>query len=380
MRTLVVALAVVLAGCAPLPRIGAADEAWLLSGAAFGAGDADASVAAVPAGTDFLTLTPAMARFAEQAVAGASSDRQKVRKLLHAIIDPERLGLRFEESASYGAAEAFDHARANCLSFTAMYVAMARHVGLEAEFNEVDVPPAWNLRGADTMIFYRHVNALVRIGPGRRQAIDVFPEEYDTSYPQRVISDRLATAQHYNNLAMEALVVADARSAQRNLARAIAIDPDVSYLWANLGTSYRRAGQLRAAELAYAKALSLEPRDYVAIGNLARLYRDLGRLEESARLQRRATRFQATNPYYHYRQALDALAARHYDVARVRALRAVHMYEKEHRFHFLLGATYRALGERERAASSFERAVELADDERASSYRRKIDLLMSAVR
>jgi predicted RNA polymerase sigma factor len=53
-------------------------------------------------------------------------------------------------------------------------------------------------------------------------------------------------------------------------------------------------------------------------------------------------------------------------------------YRKEHRFHFALGAVHRQLGEEERARASFERAIELADDEQAAEYQCKSELLKSA--
>jgi len=377
MRLLIFAFAAALAGCSALPVVQPAQEAWLLADAAASESDPTTADEDIPEEESLLALTPQMKQFAESAVAGVSSDNSRIRALLQAIVDPKRLGLKFDETVTYSAAESFEYRRANCLSFSALFVAMARHVGVEAHFNEVDVPPVWGLHD-DMLVMYKHINALVSGGHGRWMAIDLYPSEYDISYPQRQISDQLATAQYYNNLAVDFLRENRLGAARRYLARAIAIAPGISYLWGNLGASYQRGGEHTAAELAFLKAIRLEPRDHVASSNAARLFADIGQREIAEQLQRRAARFRQQNPYYRYRQALDALAADQYGSARQHALAAIQLYGKEHRFHFLLGAVYRQLGDRERARQSFVRAIELADDEQASKYGRKMEMLMSA--
>ena len=41
------------------------------------------------------------------------------------------------------ASETFRARRGNCLSFSNMFVAMARDVGLDVQFQEVEIPPDW---------------------------------------------------------------------------------------------------------------------------------------------------------------------------------------------------------------------------------------------
>lgn len=379
MRLLVLGLATLIAGCTALPRVTPAEEAWLLTGAALHHVDGAALGADVPDMDSLLALTPEMERFAEKAVAGRWTNGGKVRALLEALLSPKQLGLRYDETATYSAAEAFTRVRANCLSFGALFIALARHVGVEADFNEVDVPPVWNMHDTDTLVLYKHVNVLVRTGPGNREVVDFNPEVYDTSYPQRKISDRVAAAQYYNNLAIELLLKNEPVLARRHLVRAISLAPGLSYLWGNLGSAYRRAGQIKAAELAFVKAINVEPSDYVAIGNVARVFAETGQLEIAKRLERRAGHFQKRNPYYRYREALNAFANRDYETAKRHALAAIRLYYKEHRFHFLLGTTYRQLGDQERARQSLDRAIALtSDDDQASRYRREAEMLMSA--
>lgn len=379
MRFFSLALTAVLAGCSGLPageNVTPAEETWILNGA--GLRDHTGAEQALPE-ESVLALTDRMKRFAETMTAGQSADRAKARSLLQAIISPGLLGLQYDGDATYTAAQAFEKARANCLSFTFMFIAMARHLGLRAEFNEVDVPPIWDMPNPDTLVLFKHVNVIFNLNFGGKQVVDLNMEEYDTSYQQRIIPDRLAVAQYYNNRAMEYLFEGRFDDAQRYLAKAISIDSKVSYFWSNLGAVYGRAGHLRAAEIAYWKAMQTDPGDYVAISNAARLFAQIGRTELAEKLERRAAHYRQRNPYYRYTQGLDALAKMDYESVREHALAAIRAYDKEHRFHFLLGAAYRQLGDREQARASFDRAIELTfDDKQATMYRRKVEMLLSA--
>lgn len=372
-------LSAILAACSGLPsgeNVTADEVKWILEGG--GLRDDRSDTEALPEDT-VMQVTDRMRHFAETMAVGERTDRARVRALLYAIVSPDQLGLQYDEAATYTAAGAFENARANCLSFTLMFVAMARHLGLRVEFNEVDVPPIWDMQDQDTLVLYRHVNTIVNLEHGRRQIIDLNMEEYDTSYQQRIISDRLAEAQYYNNRAMEHLFEGRYGDAQRYLAKAIAIDSKVSYFWSNLGAVFRRAGLLRAAEVAYWVALDVDPRDFVAISNAARLFAQTGKPELARQLERRAAYHRRGNPYYRYKQGLDALARMDYTAAKEHAEAAIRAYNKEHRFYFLLGTAYRELGDGERAQAHFDRAIELtSDSDQVSRYRRKMGMLMSA--
>jgi Flp pilus assembly protein TadD len=294
------------------------------------------------------------------------------------LVSPALLGIVYDATATLTPRETYRQRRANCLSFTMLYVLLARHVGLPARFNEVDVPPVWEMQGPDTLILYKHVNALLDPRHGGRRVVDLDMEVYDTSYPQREIADDLAEAQFFNNRAMELMFEGRFAEARSHLARAIKLEPGVSYFWGNLGSLYWRAGDLPAAELAFRKAMRVHPVDPVAIGNAARLYTELGRSDLAKQLEELVASHRRRNPYYRYQQGLTAFVEGDYDSARSHVLAAIDAHQREHRFHFLLGAVYSKLGNEVRARGSFEKAIELAGtDRQVSLYRHKVDLLLS---
>jgi Flp pilus assembly protein TadD len=136
---------------------------------------------------------------------------------------------------------------------------------------------------------------------------------------------------------------------------------------------------MQAAELAFRKARQVHPVDAAAISNAARLYAQLGRSDLARQLEEQVANHRRRNPYYRYQQGLDAFVEGDYESARNHALAAIGAHDREHRFHFLLGAIYERLGDEGRARGSFDRAIELtSDDRQIALYRRKIDVLRSA--
>lgn len=349
---------------------------WLLSGESIVAGGIRG--ADLPE-EDVLILDEDMKAFLANATAGKTTARDKVSALLSAVIGPASMGIRYNPSASFTPRETFARREANCLSFTLMMVAMLRHIGIDARFNDVNVPLLSDLRDESTLVFYKHINAIVQFSELHRAVLDLNMQEYDTSYIQEEITDNAAVAQYYNNRAMEILQQGQFEPALRYLVKAIALHPHVSYLWSNLGSLYQRAGKLQQARAAFEIALGEDSRDLVAMSNAARLYAVLGDARRAAELSGRVARFRAGNPYYRYVQAVNAYLHADYDGARQELTEAIRLYKQEHRFHFLLGAAYEKLGMHEAAEQSMHTALELATDEKQiARYRDKFDRLRTA--
>ena len=376
--TVVLALAVLLAGCVasvPFKPLTPEQQDSLLDGSMLG-----------PAGTrplslpddDVLGLSEEMKQFARDATAGYHTDTGRLKALVDALISPDGLGIMYNTDASYTAQQVFKSRQANCLSFTTLVIAMARYMGLDARFNEVEVPPVWGMQNSNTLVQYRHVNAILLLRGAQTQIVDINLGDYDPSFRQQRIPDRLAVAQYYNNRAMGFLKQKRYEDALRYLAKSLTLEPGVSFLWSNLGSLYRRTGRLDAAELAYRNALDKDPGDLLAMSNAARLYRALGDIQRAEALESKVKYYRKRNPYYQYRQALTAFMAKDYSRARDYVTTAIRIYPREHRFYFLLGAIYQLTGKTDLARRNIDKAIDLATDEKQiSRYRHKFDMLLS---
>lgn len=376
-RILVLLVAVAVSGCAPtslLKPVDSSQRAWLLSGAPLTGRDAQKPK--LPDDHVF-ALTAEMKRFVREAVRGQPNDEARLNALVNSLLKPWGLDVQYDGEATYPARGVFLHHRANCLSFTTLFVPLARYLGFSANYYEVKIPAVWNLEQKNTLVLYKHVNAVVPMSPSYKKIVDINMEAFDTSYPQHVIPDKLAEAQYYNNRAMDYLSHRNFKDALRYQLKALSLQPDKSFLWSNLATLYNRSGHRRAAELAYRIAVNANPEDLVAMSNAARLYQSMGRKKLAAALRERAQRFRNRNPYYQYVLALKALGNNDYYLAEKYAHKAIRLYPKEHRFYFLLGVIYEQEGDHIEANKNWKKAMNLASKAQVSRYRHKIDMLQS---
>lgn len=307
---------------------------------------------------DLFELTPAMREFAERHTADVRSEFSRAKALHNALLTPSSAGGRgitYTAFYTLTGAEAFEQRQANCLSFTLLYVTMARHVGLKAYVNEVDLPPTWDIRNQDAFLFLRHVNSKVKM---RRDqvVIDLEMDRYHTSYDQRLISEKLAAAQFYNNRGMELAAEGDVKQGFLHLRKALLLDDKQAYIWNNFATLYRRQGLMKEAEALYLRGLEEDRGDLTIISNLSGLYQELGDQEKAEVYFKLAEQHRNSNPYFLYYEAIRFFNAGDVQQARDLLHQAIRRQKAEPRFYDLGVKIYEALGDQTQADIMRERA------------------------
>ena len=324
-----------------------------------------------------LAVSAAMQRFLDDHVSRGASAMTRLRQLTSAIMSEESFGLTYDETTRT-ASGTFHARRGNCLSFSNMFVALARRVGLKVSFQEVDTPPDWSLRN-DAFVLNRHVNVFADVGTDGEHVVDFNMADFRTSYDRRVISDERALAHFHNNVAVERMQAGDVTSAFRHFRGAIHHDPSFSPAWTNLGTLYSREGHPAYAEAAYQQALEVDPHDLVAMSNLASLLERQGEGQRASRLRRRVEDHRHRNPYYRYQLARQAFDSHDYDAAIGHLRYAVRKKKTEDRFYFLLGLCHMRKGETRKAEHYLAKAKEVAaTDAMKRRYADKLDILLAA--
>lgn len=347
-------LAAIITSCAtavlPPARAYSADIADLLSGRALlGRSVTEADLPAY----DLLALSPEMSEFARQAVRHSEGAFEKVKALHTALLSSPQSGghgLVYNAYVTEPPSITFQQRRANCLSFTLLYVALARSVGLNAKVNEVEIPPTWDLRNNKDMVFLRHVNVKVAlVGNGVNilarddVVIDLEMSRYRANYRQYEISDSAAAAQFYSNRAMEYLDANNVTDAFFNLRKSIALNNRQSYVWSNLGALYGRQKLMREAELAYLHALTVNPNDLTVMSNLSHFYHQIDNKTQARKFSQLAQRYRESNPYYKYNLALSAFTQHEYTQSLSLVLQAIEREKKDVRFYELAASLYEQL-------------------------------------
>jgi tetratricopeptide (TPR) repeat protein len=325
---------------------------------------------------DILKLSPEMISFLDRWVDPNQADHTKLRRLLYAVMGDGTFDLIYEDSTRT-ARETFRDQRGNCLSFTNMFVAMSRHLGLDSKFQEVSIPPDWSISG-ETFVFNLHINALVDLQTQSDQMVDFNMYDFRLRYDREIVSDTRARAHYFNNMGVEYMLEGDTLLALANFLESIRTDNTFSPTWINLGILNNREGYSNYAEAAYLQALYIDGSNLVAISNLAGLYEQEGRTELAAQYRSKVKYHRMRNPYYHYHLGRKAFDIGDYKTAIDHLKVAIRKNKNDDTFYFLISLSYFHNGEKEAAQRWMKKAEDVAETNADKKrYHRKLDLLMS---
>ena len=273
------------------------------------------------------------------------SKKRKLRELREFLYGADELAINYDAASTKTAIETYNSRRGNCLALANLFVASARHVGLDARFQTVEVRPTWDQSGG-TLIRYEHIVATGKI-PGENYILDFLPGFTLEGRSSEIISDEAALALYYNNLGAESIVEGQMEASIFNLRKALALSPENSDIWNNFGAAMRRTGQKELAEFSYRRSLLADSHNYSALSNLEHFYHAEDRVAEGDLIKKRADTYRRRNPYYYYFVAVGAFKGGYKEEAIDILKHAIRMEPDEPMFHQALAQAYGAIGDQE---------------------------------
>jgi tetratricopeptide (TPR) repeat protein len=334
------------------------DESELVSGAALTLPQPDVPIV-VPTAEETLALDAEMEAFVAP-LKQVRDPRQKMRALITALEGRGMFSLEYAE-VTRTARGTFHDRQGNCLSFTMLFVSLARAIGLQAGYQSVVVPPTWSNDGQ--VVVASHVNTSVRTRRGEETIVDFNIRPYRSDQRSRRVNDSYALGLFYTNLGAEAMLRDDYAAALLYLREAARVRPDIAGIWINLGVLYARHARYEHAEAAYLRALEVDGDEPSALTNLALVYEALGETALAQEYRGRVRGYRERNPYYHFAAATRAYEEQQFDDAMASLRKALRLKPDDHEFYELRGQVQAALGKSRDATESFERARAYAEAE-----------------
>jgi len=321
--------------------------------------------------------------FAEQAVYEKSALQKNVKGLVKAIFDHSDQGMLYRNGANTTANTTFNNRAANCLSLSIMTYALAKHVGLQAKFYEVEIPEYWTRREGYSLL-NGHINLRVQLPEdpnvvsigGSFADVDFDPQTLRSYFPRIAVSEEKVIAMFYNNKGADALVANSYTKAYSYFRAAATIAPELAQSWVNLGVLYRMADAYEQAEAAYKHALSLNSENLTAWENLSILYRYQDRFEEAKTINQMVDTKRQSNPFYHYILGEQAFDNEEYEAAISYYLKGLKLDNTRHEILFGLAKTYFESGDITNAEQYLSRAIKHANNRQDKSrYQSKLSAL-----
>lgn len=238
--------------------------------------------------------TEEMRRWVREEVASVGTPTERLDRLLRSLLTQDR-PLAYDRGVTSTAAEVWETRKANCLSFTHLFVGLARELGVPVYYLRVSDLQSFEKDG-DLVVASEHVTAAYG-PPVARKVLDFSARDVSPYHHTEAISDLRALALFYSNQGAEKIRAGANLEALELLETAVRLDPDLSDAWLNLGVAQRRLGRLRDAEAAYRRSLEADPGVTSAYYNLSSLLERLGRGDESRALLELVDRQRNRNPF-----------------------------------------------------------------------------------
>ena len=310
------------------------------------------------------------------------SDVRKLQALQEFLFTTAGRGIVYDPITTRTALETWETGLGNCLSISHLFVATARHLGIDAHLKTVSVSPTWEQQGL-TMIRYEHVVAVGELSNGDDYLIDLLSERTtEKSRNSKVINDLAGLSHHYNNLGAEGVIEGNYPQAIQYLHKAIKLTPDFSDAWNNLGAAYRRNGEIELAETSYHRSLRLNRNNYSALGNLTQLYLSQGRQDEAKQFISQVNRYYRRNPHFYYYIAQLRFRRGDYQEAIKYLKGAIKLKPFDPEFYDALAETYRKFGKQSKARAAAHMAEKIRKQEGSPNLARRhwIQLVQDAQR
>jgi Flp pilus assembly protein TadD len=286
----------------------------------------------------------------------AASPEVRLQALQNAFFDRGEFEFDYEQARTLTASEAFAMRHGNCMSFTSLFVALSRSMGLPTFLVAVERDPAVE-RDDDLVVVNRHVVAGYR-APDTIRLYDFYVTSSDPYVERHVIDDLGASALFHTNIGGREIRNGHYEEAIRHLRIATVIEPDWAPAWVNLGVSWARLGRLEEAMNAYRQALLVEPGNSSALVNMAGVYRDQG-LEDEARTAMMAAAEGSRNPFTLIAMADIEMLRGDFDSARQYLRRARWWYGRQPEVYEAMARLARFNGDEDKVRKYSQRAIEL---------------------
>ncbi len=311
------------------------------------------------------------------------SSRSKA--MIRHIFSYARDDLLYDSSATRTVSETLAAGKANCLSLSILAYSMAQALGLDAVFQDVDIPEYWTSE-LNTTWLNGHVNVRLRqsstpqkhsgtILLGHDVVIDFDPQILRQHFRSKVISKDRATAMFYNNKAAEQQNLQHYAQAYQYYQAAITADPEFAVSWANLAVLYRQHGLLELAEQLYLHSLLLAPDSPNTMANLAILYQLTDRENLAVPLLQQVSKVRLSNPYYYVMLGNEALRRQDTSAAINQFQQALKLDRKNHEAYFSLAKSYYLAGNTVQAQRYLQQAIRTSVAEDKVRYQRKLTAL-----
>lgn len=245
-------------------------------------------------------------------VGGHDTAFERTQALVTQLFAQNGFHLRYSWSVTTGVEETLSRSEGNCLALAAVFVGLARAVGLQAVFIDASTRVHETRYLGNSTVNTGHVTAMVIAG---HEHIGLDFGQMGAIAWYRILDDVEALAHFYNNRGFERLQEMEERDeaawaqAAGDFRIAVRIAPRFARAWNNLGIAAAHLGRPDEALADYRAAIESDPQLAAPRNNLGSLYFAQGRIVEALAELDAASRLEPQGAHIRYNLALARMQA-----------------------------------------------------------------------
>jgi hypothetical protein len=139
--------AMMLLGCQTFPEVSVSHKTLL-----FDQGFEGFENVYVESNQEIFELSDEAKTFAKSAVKGVFKPEERIQALVRHIFSRSDLSLLYRADANTVANQTFQNRAANCLSMSIMTYALAKKLGFDVRFQDVEIPEYWTIREGQSLL------------------------------------------------------------------------------------------------------------------------------------------------------------------------------------------------------------------------------------
>jgi len=290
----------------------------------------------------------------------------RVRRIIRYLNDKGYINFKYQANMSLTAVDAYHAKKGDCLSYTNLFLGIARYLKVPVYFIHVSEARAYYEQ--DGMFF---VSSHMAVGygggiAGQTQSpytvvVDFTREVSDWRlWIYEAVDDTSAFALFYNNVAVDHMVTGDVAYANKLLTFLLQRTPRVKELYNNLAVLRMREGRYDQALALLQKGLALFPNFQSFYTNAILAARGAGELDLAKEYQSAGRKVAHHDPFFLFNQGVNEYNQGDYDAAIQEFGEALKRQPHNPFIYAWLARVYLAAGDSANGVRAYEKALKLA--------------------
>jgi tetratricopeptide (TPR) repeat protein len=298
-----------------------------------------------------------IAKAADMEIGRWGSPYDRLHRILSFMNSRGLMGFQYAQDVTVTAKEAYHARRGNCMSYTNLFLGIARHLDVPVFLIHINEATSFYEKQG-TFVVSSHM--AIGYDTGLRITLVDLGGESDRLRVYERASDLVGLCLFYNNVAVEKMLSGDIAGAEKLLIYLTHLFPPLKETQNNLGVLKIREGRYDEALSIYSALAKSSPDYRPAFTNGLVAARGAGKKEVAEMFSRGATSLAEKDPFYLFNQGVASYQGGLFDVAESFFHRAAFQQPNNPLLRAWLAKTYLQTGRTQEGLQEFKKAQDLA--------------------